>query len=127
MISISDKQWMKIAVQQANLAPHDKWRIGAVLVRGGSLLSIGYNRYRNDPSLVEIPGVSYHAEAVAIKRAGDPRGSTIFIARLTRSGQLGLARPCERCRHLLLENGIRNIVYTTIDGVVRERSSYIRQ
>lgn len=124
MISTSDKRWMKVAMQQAWMAPHDKWRVGAALVRGGSLLSIGYNRYRNDPSMVDIPGVSYHAETVAVRRAGDPRGATIYIARVTRSGLMGMAKPCLRCQRFLLENGIRDIVYSTDDGFAKERAQY---
>ena len=125
MISISDRGWLKVAAQQADASAHDKWRIGAALVRGGSLLSIGYNRYRNDPSVVEIPGVSYHAETVAVKRAGDPRGATMYIARVTRSGELGMARPCARCQRFLLDNGIRDIVYTmSASEVGKERAQY---
>ena len=116
---------MNVAMQQAKAAPHDKWRVGAALVRGGSLLSVGYNRYRNDPCLVDIPGVSFHAEAVALRRAGDPKGATMYIARVTRTGMSGMARPCSHCQRLLLENGVRAVVYTTSNGILRERAQFL--
>lgn len=115
---------MRLALKQAGMATHDKWRVGAVLVRGGSLISTGFNRYRNDPMHVGIGGVSYHAEEVALSRAGDPRGSTIYVARITKSGILGMAKPCDACQQLLLDNGVRVVVFTTPSGFVKFRSVY---
>lgn len=115
---------MRLAIKQATLATHEKWRVGAVLVRGGSLISTGFNRYRNHPMYVGADGVSYHAEEVALMRAGDPRGSTIYVARITKSGLLGMAKPCEACQQLLLDNGVRSVVFTTPAGVLKARSIY---
>lgn len=120
-ISTSDLRWINVAVQQALLAPHDKWRVGAVLVGGGRVLSTGFNRYRNDPSQVEPGGVSYHAEQVALRKAGDAQGSTIYIARVTRSGLIGLAKPCEACQELLAEHGVNTAIWTEVDGWGRSR------
>lgn len=115
---------MRLALKQASLATHDKWKVGAVLVRGGSLISTGFNRYRNHPMHVGADGVSYHAEEVALARAGDPRGSTIYVARVTKSGILGMAKPCGMCQQLLLDNGVRTVVYTTPLGIIKLRSIY---
>ncbi len=115
---------MRLALKQAHQAPHDKWRVGAVLVKGGSLISTGFNRYRNNPAIVQIDDVSYHAEEVCLMKAGDPRGATIYVARVTKSGVTGMAKPCEKCQELLLEHGVRSVVYTTTDGVVKLRSIY---
>jgi tRNA(Arg) A34 adenosine deaminase TadA len=115
-ISTSDLRWMNLAAQQALMAPHDKWRVGAVIVRSGRVLSTGYNRYRNDPAQVEPGGVSYHAEQVALRKVGDAEGSTIYVARVTRSGLIGLAKPCEMCQDLLQSHGVHTAVWTTPDG-----------
>lgn len=121
MLSASDRRWLQIALKQAEAAPHSQWRVGAAIVRGGSLLSVGHNRYRNSPSQVDLEGVSYHAEEAALRRAGDPDGATIYVARITRSGKLGMARPCQACQRLLLDSGIRYFVYTTsIDAVIEK-------
>ena len=96
------------------------------MVRGGSLLSTGVNRYRNDPALVQIGDVSYHAEAVVLSKAGDARGATIYIARIAKSGVLAMAKPCARCQELLLENGIGTILYTSgFTEVQKLRARYV--
>ncbi len=104
-------------MDQAVTAPHSQWRVGAVIVRGGSVLSTGVNRYRNHPSKVmSLDGVSYHAEEVAIRRAGNVANATIYVARVTRSGYIGMAMPCDRCQQLLNDYGVRTAVWTTPNG-----------
>jgi cytidine deaminase len=116
-LSSSDFRWLNYAMDQAVTAPHSQWRVGAVIVRGGSVLSTGVNRYRNHPSKVmSLDGVSYHAEEVAIRRAGDVAGSKIYVARVTRSGYVGMAMPCERCQEMLNDYGIHTAVWTTPTG-----------
>lgn len=113
----SDFKWLSHALAYAQTAPHSQWRVGAVIVRGGSVLSMGVNRYRNHPSKVtSLEGVSYHAEEVAIRRAGDVDGSTIYVARITRSGHIGMAMPCARCQESLHEHGIHTAIWTTPNG-----------
>jgi tRNA(Arg) A34 adenosine deaminase TadA len=120
-LSVSDFRWLAVATAQASNALHDKWRVGAVIVGGGRVLGVGFNRYRNDPSQVELNGVSYHAEQVAIRRAGDVRGATIYVARITKSGYIGMAKPCPNCQELLMENGIHRAVWTETDGWGKSR------
>lgn len=88
-----------------------------MIVRGGSVLGVGVNRYRNHPSKVtSLEGVSYHAEEVAIRRSGDVTNATIYVARITRSGYIGMAMPCERCQELLYDNGVHTAIWTTPTG-----------
>lgn len=120
-LSASDFRWLAVATSQASIAPHAKWRVGAVIVGGGRVLGVGFNRYRNDPSQVDLAGVSYHAEQVAIRRAGDVRGATIYVARITKSGHIGMAKPCPNCQSLLLSNGIHRAVWTEAGGWGKSR------
>lgn len=125
-LSSSDFRWLNYALDQAVTAPHSQWRVGAVIVRGGSVLSTGVNRYRNHPSKVmSLEGVSYHAEEVAIRRAGNVAGATIYVARMTRSGYIGMAKPCERCQEMLDEYGIRTAIWTTPTGWGKMRVSHM--
>lgn len=123
MLSASELKWLSYAVDESQNGSHSQWRVGAVLVRSGRVLSVGVNRYRNSPSKVDIEGVSYHAEEVAIRRAGNTQGSTIYVARLTRSGKIGLARPCKRCQALLLEHGVQYAIWTEPTGWGKSRIS----
>lgn len=87
-------------------------------------MSTGYNRYRNNPALVGANAVSYHAEEMAIMRAGDPRGATIYVARITKGGLIAMSKPCQKCQELLLENGVCTVVFTETDGVQKFRARY---
>lgn len=91
------------------------------MVRGGSVLSIGRNKWRNDnPSSVvhnsdtneRNPNVSIHAEIDALSRVTNPRGATIYVARTNRVGKPMLSKPCAACAEALEAAGISKIVYT---------------
>lgn len=121
-VTAADIRWTKLAVSQAEQATHPQWRVGAVLIRGGSVICTGTNRYRNDPSQVELNGVSYHAEEVVLRRAGEnTRGTVLYVARITRSGTLGLAKPCLSCASQLRRAGIHSVVWTHPQGLEKSR------
>ncbi len=121
MIRPYEHRWLTNAVNLAEMSTHPQWKVAAILVKGGRVLSMGVNRYRNSPAKVGLEGVSYHAEEVALKRAGDASGATIYVARVTRSGYLGLAKPCEKCQELLETHGVRRAVWTTQHGYGKQR------
>ena len=121
MLSGTELKWLSYAVDECELASHSQWRVGAVIVKGGRVLSTGVNRYRNKPDQVDLAGVSYHAEEVAIRKAGDVRGATIYVGRITRSGRIGSAKPCVRCQALLLENGVSTAIWTEPYGWGKSR------
>lgn len=90
---------------------------GAVVVKSGRVLGMGYNKARNHPSVVMEGRHSfdcgYHAEAVALKDAGEnSRGATIFVARINRNGSDLLSKPCENCQKLIEESGVKNVIFT---------------
>lgn len=122
IVTAADIRWVRLALLQAEQAPHEKWRVGAVLIRGGSVIGTGYNRYRNDPAMVSPGEVSYHAESVALRRAGDNAfGATMYVARITKGGELGMAKPCHRCQELLITSGIHTVVWTNPYGIEKSR------
>lgn len=89
---------------------------GSVIVKGGRVISTGYNKERNHPTIVSSEHIktdcSVHAEIDALKKARDVSGATVYIARVNRRGQARDSRPCKRCYNSLLSNGIKKIVYT---------------
>lgn len=115
-LSANEMRWLANSVQLAQNAQHSKWRVGALIVKNGRVLGYGVNRYRNNPARVELEGVSYHAEEVAIRRAGTVSGATIYVGRITKSGMIGLALPCLRCQLHLHENGISTAIWTEQQG-----------
>lgn len=107
------------AIALAARSTHSQWHLGAVLWRGGSVLAAGANTVRNHPSIVDnahLTDCSVHAEAAALKRAGNPKGATLYVARVTRQGRLGLAKPCGHCEEAIRAAGVRRVCFTTGTG-----------
>lgn len=118
-----------------------EYRLCAVLVRGGGVISVGYNK-KSTNGFVEhfadlVRGerdycLSTHAEMSAVLRARgktDLHGTKIYVARIRASGDLGLARPCQICYKILQSYGIKKAYYSiTSDdyGTMRisHKSSY---
>ena len=109
----------RIAEKQALKSVFKHHRVGAVIVKNGNIISTGFNELR--PS--KTTGTStLHAEAAAIKKLlerGDFKGlagSTMYVTRFTRAGNIGLARPCSACMGLIRSVGIRHVLYSTVEG-----------
>lgn len=118
VISRTQKSFLNLA-QKAAGASECVQRHGAVVVRGGSVLSIGVNKWRNDMSLTNdmfndgrSADVSVHAEIDALSRVANPAGATIYIARINKAGEPRLSGPCNDCSEALDNAGITKIVYT---------------
>lgn len=113
---------MRIACKLALKSEHSQHRHGAVIVKGGNIISTGYNQLR--PSNV-LKTETLHAEAHAIlkvlndRRHSDLVGATMYVSRWTRGGILSLSRPCPSCTDLCRSVGIYDCVYTTVNGQER--------
>ena len=93
-----------------------KQRHGAVIVMSGRVMSVGINKWRNHPSIIEESKVkhecSVHAEIDAMSRVKDARGATIYVARVNNNGEPLLSRPCDNCHSAIIDAGISKIIYT---------------
>ena len=98
----------KLAVKKSRAQTH---RHAALIIAHGRIIAAGWNH-----------GVT-HAEADALRRAGDvPGGAEMLCVRVRRNGSLGMAKPCAKCMNSLLENGFRWVSYTDEWGaVVRQK------
>lgn len=97
------------------LASKEKHRHGAVIIKKGKVISWGINVRKNDPNICSFPltesGV--HAEVAAIKKANTSlEGATIYVARINKTGQPLLSKPCERCQAAIEKAGIKKVIYT---------------
>jgi deoxycytidylate deaminase len=113
--------------------PSIEHKVCAVIVRGGAILSVGFNQ-RKTNAFVEyytdkVRGhgrgyyMSTHAEQnaiLSIRKKVDLTGSTIYVARLrslaSKYGKVGLSRPCNICQKVLLSYGIKKAYYTITDN-----------
>lgn len=92
-----------------------KQQHGAVIVRGGRVVSRGWNLFKNHPENVSsehvLDGCSVHAERMAIARCQKTVGATIYIAR-NKSGRARFSKPCTGCERAIINAGISRVVYT---------------
>jgi deoxycytidylate deaminase len=115
------KRWIDRAILAANNSEHPQWWLGACVVKSGRVLSVGWNRDQNDPAYLDLVDIqkgkaSTHAEIDALRHAGDPRGSTIYVGRITRSGYIACARPCRNCLKHIAQAGVKSVWWTDYDG-----------
>lgn len=106
-----DHAYMRMALEWAKLSHCRRKQVGALLVKEGMIISDGYNGtpsgFPNDCE--DDEGLTHwyvlHAEANAIMKvarsANNARGATLY---LTHS-------PCKDCSKLVLQAGIRRLVY----------------
>lgn len=102
----------RLAKNVSKLSQHPKHKMGAVIVANGKPISVGHNQYKSHP---EAKYSGLHAEIQALKTSGKSKikGSSIFVYRETKHGDLALAKPCNDCTKQLVEFGIKWVFYTT--------------
>ena len=101
-----DEKWMKIALNEANLAMNEnEIPVGAVLVKNGKLIAQSHNQSirTNDPTA--------HAEIQLLRKAGEQQknyrliGSTIYVT----------LEPCTMCFGAMIHARIERIVFGASD------------
>ncbi|MCX5233271.1 deaminase [Streptomyces sp. NBC_00233] len=100
-----------LAVRQA-LRSRCRYQVGAVLVAGNRVLAWSPNLRRNNP-MIDFRHATFHAEEAVLRRANNPSGAVIYVARVNRAGVPLMARPCPRCQEALTAAGVVRAHYTT--------------
>jgi len=113
--NIMEKGFFKLARNVSLHSEHEKFRVGAVIVKKKPL-SVGFNVLKTHPMYKDVPYViTIHAEirALITCNADDITGADIYVYRQTKDGKPAMARPCDRCWDALMDAGIRNVYYST--------------
>lgn len=115
-LSRRQRSFLDLAVRMAE-SSDVSFKHGAVVVRGGSVLSVGVNKWKNPmkpdiPPTEYDPNISVHAEVDALSRCSDPRGATIYVARVNKRGEERMSRPCIDCEKALIVAGVKKVIYT---------------
>jgi len=101
-----DEKWMKIAMDEANLAMNEREiPVGAVLIQNNKLIARSHNQpiKNNDPTA--------HAEIQLLRKAGEQQknyrliGSTIYVT----------LEPCTMCFGAMVHARIERIVFGASD------------
>ena len=102
----NDEQWMRIAIEEANLAmDKNEVPVGAVLVKNDTLIAQAHNKpiTKNDPTA--------HAEIQLLRKAGEQQKnyrspeSTLYVT----------LEPCAMCFGAMVHARIDRIVYGASD------------
>ena len=106
-----DKAYLKMAREWAKLSHCERKQVGALIVKDSMIISDGYNGapsgFDNCCEDEEGKTIWYvlHAEANAImkvsKSTNNSNGATLYIT----------LSPCKECSKLVLQAGIRRVVY----------------
>ena len=108
-----DKAYLRLALEWSKLSHCTRKQVGAIIVKDGMIISDGYNGTpsgfdnccENDKG--ETLWYVLHAEANAImkvsKSTNNSQGSTLYLT----------LSPCKECSKLILQAGIKRVVYST--------------
>jgi len=96
------------------------YKVGAV-IDGNHGFRVAYNIIKKGHPLLKKLGYPAHCGQHAEFRVvnnypGSVKGSTVYVARLSRSGMVKAARPCEHCERYLREKGVHKVIFTTDAG-----------
>lgn len=116
---------IRLANKMAAKSRFIRARMGAVITKGGRVLSTGTNKVGFSKKLKEKHEYSdtIHAEEAAIIPLLDGEkqhllvGATIHVSRILKDGSPGMAKPCPTCQKLIEAAGIKKVFYTTESGV----------
>lgn len=118
---------LKKAIEEAEKSEYYPYKIGAVIFKGSRILGYGHNAIRSFnkiPSKYKKWENSLHAEQKAIFSCSDLtklKGSSILVIRISKSGKMRMAKPCDMCEATIKHFGIREVLYSGEDGeIVRE-------
>lgn len=99
---------------------NSNYKMAAVIVRGGTLLSVGYNRIEDHPAAYFC--CSFHAEYDAIRKAkADIAGAKMFVYRFSRSdNSVKTSRPCEICQYEISKANLSSAIFVEDKAVCKE-------
>lgn len=126
------------AMAAAEMSDFTRSRVGAVLVDGKHVLSVGFstrktspwqelfNKERHFAEDNKYNPAFMHAEIHCLAmylnaRDIDLSGAELYVCRLRRDQPFGMSRPCPACMAAIKACGIRRVAYTTNDGVAFEK------
>ena len=114
-------KFFDLAKKVSKLSNHKHHKIGSVITRGSKVISVGTNMLKTHPRSTH-PFKSLHAEMAAILLAKqDVKDCELYVFREIKDGTLALSRPCQYCRELISESGIKEVHFTRYMGYQTEK------
>lgn len=119
----------------ARLSDYNGTHIGSVIVYKNKIISTGFNSNKTHPlqmiynrfrKITGYPDIQHklHAEIHALYPIWDIdidwKRVDLYVYRIRKDVEMGMARPCPACLKAINNKGIKNIYYTTESGFVHE-------
>lgn len=134
------KQQMKYFLKAADIAKQsnfEKHHLGCIAVLKNKIIAASSNKLKTHPLQAEFDKYrefncvsdlqnmhSLHAEIACLSMIKDPnfdyKDLELYVVRIRKNGEYGLARPCKSCMNLILSRGIKRIYYSTNLGFAFE-------
>ena len=117
------QKYFNYASRVALKSNYGKIRHGAVLVKGGSVLSLSCNKdkfssFAKRFRCESMGTATSHAEIGCLCGVTRQKtsGATIYVVRINQEGEFRLSKPCPMCHEALKHCGIKKVVYSTNNG-----------
>lgn len=116
LLSKSEQAFLAVARYMSTKSV-SRQRHGAVVVKSGRVLGVGFNKDKNNPFIVSPEHIkthcSRHAEIEAIKDANwNVKGAILYVARLNRQGKDRNSKPCKYCEAVIKSAQIKKVIHT---------------
>ena len=124
---------IKKAIQIAHKSDMHPFKVGAVIFKNNRIISFGYNSKRFCGKIHPKYRSQYdslHAEQDAILNVKDwskLSSSSILVIRITRSGNISMAKPCDMCMSMIQHVGLKEIYYSNHDGEIIKEKIWLRE
>lgn len=112
------KRYIELAKRIAHNSDYPCHRHGAILVKGGSVLNVGFNKNQYNAFAARFRKPSLHATQHAeldcllgVDRS-KTSNSTVYVVRINRQGQAKLSKPCTMCEKAMKFCGVKKVVYS---------------
>jgi len=121
---------MSLKISIINKAIHEAkkskcaFKVGSVIFNKKKIISVGHNHSQRSVRRITKKFIkkenSIHAEVCAIINARQNlKGCSILVIRINNKDEMRLSKPCEYCQNYLEFVGIRDIYYSTEEGIQR--------
>ena len=117
------RRYISLAKKVAEQSDYEKFRHGAVLVRGSSVRNMACNKHRHCHfgkrfREAHTGNATLHAELGVILGMDRTvtQGATVYTARVNKEGQSRMSKPCPMCESAMRHVGIKRVVYTDRNG-----------
>ena len=137
-VTKSHRAYFKAAKSVSDLSDFPRVKVGCVAVYKHKIISSGYNSYVTNPLQKRYNKFRFdtdstlhskHAEVDCLlplinRKDIDFSRVILYIYRQYKSGDPGVARPCDSCFNLIKDLGIRTVYYTGDNSYISEEIIY---